>query len=166
MPVEADHLIRRADVRDIPDFIDLRRRMFEEVGFEDTSAMTAASHDYFARAIPSGEFVALVAVSADETIVGSAGIAAYTLPPKPLEPSGRFGYISSMYVLPDQRKRGIAQRLLDGLITTADDMDLVWVTLHASEMGQPLYERSGFGSWNEMGLHIPTAIADRKAAEP
>ena len=166
MPIQADYLIRRADVRDIPDFIDLRARMFEEVGFDDIASMTAASQEYFARAIPSGEFVALVAVSSDETIVGSAGIAAYTLPPKPLEPSGRFGYISSMYVLPDQRKRGIAQRLLDALITTADDMDLVWVTLHASEMGRPLYERSGFGSWNEMGLHIPTAVAGRNTAQP
>jgi GNAT superfamily N-acetyltransferase len=135
--------------------------MFTEVGFEDISDVNVASLAYFERTIPTGEFVGFIAVTADNTVVGSAGLACYAIPPKPIEPAGRFGYISSMYVLSEHRRQGLAGGLLDEIITTAHEMNLTWVTLHASEMGRPIYVRIGFSAWKEMGLHIPSAIADR-----
>ena len=152
-----DYSIHSLTVDDIEVLIDLRGRMFEEVGFEDTTTMNAPSVEYFTQAIPSGEFAAFGALSPSDGIVGVAGLSTYQMPPKPTRPDGRFGYVSSMYVLPAHRQRGLARRLLAALTMHAETLDLTWLTLHASQMGQPLYEDIGFQEMNEMALYLPSA---------
>jgi ribosomal protein S18 acetylase RimI-like enzyme len=154
----SDYDIRRLTVADIPAFIDLRGRMFTEVGFKDLDDLNDVSADYFTHAVPSEEFIGYVAISETDAVVGSAGMSLYTMPPKPIQADGRFGYVSSMYVLSEHRRNGLARRMMRALIEYADEIDLVWITLHASKMGQPIYESIGFKVWKEMGLHVPTAM--------
>lgn len=165
MSHEAEYRIRRATVDDIPVFIDFRSRMFREVGMTDVAGVEAVSPAYFSRTIPSGEFIALLAESVDGDVVGSAGLVPYTMPPKPRQPDGRFGYVSSMYVLPEHRRRGLAHRLMQAIIDAADGLGLTWITLHASPAGRPIYEEIGFEAWAEMGIHVPTAIEQRPGDE-
>jgi GNAT superfamily N-acetyltransferase len=81
------------------------------------------------------------------------------MPPKPLQPDGCFGYLSSMYVMPDHRRRGLAGRLTRAVVDCAHELGLTWVMLHASPAGRQIYEAAGFTEFDEMGLHVPTAVA-------
>ena len=103
-------------------------------------------------------FIGIIAISPEGETVGSAGMSHYTMPPKPIQHDGRFVYVSSMYVLHEHRNRGLAKKMMDVLIKTAAEIGVTWMTLHASEMGRPIYESIGFKAWKEMGLHVPTAV--------
>jgi GNAT superfamily N-acetyltransferase len=148
------YTIRRARVTDMEPFIDLRHRMFVEVGFQVTEDLQRASIDYFPKALDTEGFVGFIAVTDDDKIVGSVGLSPYQMPPKPIQPDGRFGYVSSMYALPDHRKRGIANQLMNALIEHARVIGLGWLTLHTSEMGRPIYSAIGFNPLNEMSLRL------------
>ena len=124
--------------------------------FSDVEELGDVSAEYFVGAIPSEQFVGFVALSGDD-IVGSAGLSTYEMPPKPLRHDGRFGYISSMYVLPDHRRQGLGTQLLAAIMAHAESIGLTWMTLHVSPMGRPIYEAAGFESWDEMALHLPSA---------
>lgn len=49
-----------------------------------------------------------------------------------------------MYTAPEYRRRGIAFHTLDLLVKEAKKMGISQITLEATEMGRPLYERYGF----------------------
>ena len=118
--------------------------------------LDAVSAGFLMHAIPRDEFVGFVAEASDGGVVGSVGLSPYQMPPKPIQHDGRFGYVSSMYVLPNHRRHGLGRRLLAAVVDHATSMGLTWLTLHASSMGRPIYESVGFESWNEMGLHVPS----------
>ena len=80
------------------------------------------------------------------------------MPPKPMEPNGRFGYISSMFVVPEHRGHGLAGRLMAALIDKAENLGINLLSLQASEAGRPIYEKIGFSTWAEMGTNVPTML--------
>ena len=61
-------------------------------------------------------------------------------------------FISSMYTVPELRRKGIGGRLLRAALDHAWERGITDVTLHASESGRSLYESFGFKSTNEMRL--------------
>jgi ribosomal protein S18 acetylase RimI-like enzyme len=68
----------------------------------------------------------------------------FVRPPYPGNLAGREAYLLNMYTLPDYRKQGIANALLDAMAAEAIARGFGKVWLHASEAGRPLYERIGF----------------------
>ena len=58
-----------------------------------------------------------------------------------LEPKGR---VSSLFVAPQHRRKGIASRLLERLIEEAKILGFEVVTTEASEFSKPLFEKHGF----------------------
>ena len=67
--------------------------------------------------------------------------------------SGMKAYIMNMFTHPDYRRQGIAYRTLDTLIKDAKRMGITDISLEATDMGRPLYEKYGFIKMdNEMEL--------------
>lgn len=67
--------------------------------------------------------------------------------------TGQKAYIMNMYTHPDYRRRGIGIRTLDLLVKEALNRGVTSITLEATAMGQPLYEKYGFIKMNhEMEL--------------
>jgi ribosomal protein S18 acetylase RimI-like enzyme len=60
--------------------------------------------------------------------------------------------IINVYVEPDWRQQGIAERLMRHMIDFARKSGIPSLVLHASEAGRPLYERLGFTPTGEMRL--------------
>jgi len=54
------------------------------------------------------------------------------------------GWIGMMLVDERHRKRGYGSAMLNRLVRIADEMELEWVGLDATEFGEPLYRRKGF----------------------
>lgn len=112
------------------------------------------TYNYFKENIQNGSFVAFVAVEKDE-IISTSGLCFYTVPPTYGNTNGLVAYIMNMYTKPQYRKQGIASQLLDCIVNEAKSKNCTKVTLNASEMGKPLYQKYGFKDLqNEMVYYI------------
>ena len=72
---------------------------------------------------------------------------------KPLGPRiarGRQGIVLNVYTEPAWRRRGVARRLMESVLTWAREVELESLVLHASEEGRALYEHLGFAPTSEM----------------
>jgi GNAT superfamily N-acetyltransferase len=78
---------------------------------------------------------------------------------QPRSPSPRFAttaipYLFSIYTEPEYRGRGIATRIVQTLVATADARGYPRVELFATEAGRGLYERLGFRPTTHMRLTL------------
>ena len=155
--MDASITIRLATIKDIPDLIHLRHLMFEWMGH--TEKLNLDTNDienekYFQRAIPDSSFIGWLAFTKNNKAIASGGLVIDQHPPGPSNPSGKIGYIMDISVEPDFRKQGIAKEILKRILMYLKDKNITLVSLHASEMGKSLYEKSGFRPTNEMRLKM------------
>ena len=60
-----------------------------------------------------------------------------------------FTYIMNMYTNPEDRRLGIAYKTLDMLIRDTKSKGITAISLEATDMGRPLYEKYGFVKKND-----------------
>jgi ribosomal protein S18 acetylase RimI-like enzyme len=155
--VEDGITIRQATVADVDDLVQLRRMMFEAMGFDDPAKLDAgdaAASAYFARAIPGGEFQGWLAVTPDGEPVSTCGLVIDQHPPGPGNLSGKTGYIMNVVTHPAYRRRSLARRLVQATLAWLSEHDVQRAELHATDMGRPLYEELGFAAHTGMRLEM------------
>jgi ribosomal protein S18 acetylase RimI-like enzyme len=155
--VDGEIAIRRATVADVDDLVRLRRVMFEAMGFDDPAKLDAgdaAAADYFAQAIPSGEFQGWLAVTPAGEAVSTCGLVIDQHPPGPGNLSGKTGYIMNVVTHPAYRRNGLARRLVQAALAWLDERGIQRAELHATDMGRPLYEELGFAAHTGMRLEM------------
>ena len=79
------------------------------------------------------------------------------VPPGVRNLAGVQAYALGMYVMPVLRRRGVARALMMRSIECAQEHGAALVTLHASDLGRPLYERLGFTLTSEMRFFTENA---------
>lgn len=149
-------IYKQATVEDLDFLVKTRIEVLRAAnGLDDTVDMSEVeeqSRDYYREALGSGEHVAYL-VFDGEVLAGAGGISFYRLLPTYHNPTGENGYIMNMYTRPAYRRRGIAYKTLDLLVAAARERGVARVTLEATRMGRPLYEKYGFvGLGDEMEL--------------
>jgi GNAT superfamily N-acetyltransferase len=153
---------RRADMRDIADLVDYRVRFLKELGArkgrrpreDETRILKEKLREYFSKAIPSKDFLALLA-EYEGKIVGTGALVAWQRPPKyGALVSGRAGYIFNLYTVPEARRKGICTRLLNELVKEAKALGLKYLHLRASEDGIRIYRRAGFAEPEDLELQL------------
>jgi GNAT superfamily N-acetyltransferase len=159
-PARAPIRIRDASVDDVVALARHRAEMFRDMGRLHDDAyerLVRASTDYFVRAIPTGEYVAWVAITTTppETIVGGAGVQLRPLLPRPDEAgshlvAGLEGIVVNVFTERPWRRRGVAELVMRQVLAWADARRLGRLVLHASPEARALYERLGFVATNEM----------------
>ncbi|MBQ7919741.1 MAG: GNAT family N-acetyltransferase [Lachnospiraceae bacterium] len=77
-------------------------------------------------------------------IVGTGIVFYYDSVPSRSNPRGKNAYVTSLYVEPKYRKRGIARAIMTELTSKAASRGYEIIMLNASDMGRPLYEKMGF----------------------
>ena len=88
-----------------------------------------------------------------DRFAGAGGVSFYRVMPTYHNPTGWKAYIMNMYTHPDYRRQGIAYHTLDLLVKEARQAGIPLITLEATSMGRPLYEKYGFvGMRDEMEL--------------
>lgn len=118
----------------------------------DMGEVEGQSYDYYQRAIPDGTHIAYLAFDGEQ-VVGAGGVSFYQLMPTYHNPSGKKAYIMNMYTDPAYRRKGVAFHTLDLLVQEAKEKGVAAISLEATEMGRPLYEKYGFVKMeNEMEL--------------
>ena len=63
-------------------------------------------------------------------------------------------YAHSVYTEVAYRRKGLARRILNAMIDDCRANEWPRISLHASELGRPLYESLGFVDTNEMRLML------------
>lgn len=149
---------RRAGLEDLELLVRTRIEVLRAAnGLPDTADMSDVeeqSRGYYRAALESGEHVAYLVFDGGE-LAGAGGVSFYRLLPTYHNPSGENGYIMNMYTRPACRRRGIAYKTLDLLVAAARERGVSRITLEATRMGRPLYEKYGFvGLGDEMELPL------------
>lgn len=134
---------RKLEEADLDVFIELRILQLQEEGAEATFDLKPYLWDYYIRHIHDKTFVSWLAVD-EGKIVGTSGMSFVEKPPYYSCPSGKIGLLSSMYVVKEYRRRGIARLLLDKVVNEAKNYGCAAVQITASDMGVLLYTDYGF----------------------
>ena len=118
----------------------------------DMSVVKEESNHYYRDALTNDTHVAYL-IFDDNEWVGAGGISFFKVMPTFHNPTGRKAYIMNMYTKPEYRRNGIAYKTLDLLIEEAKRNGITAISLEATDMGRPLYEKYGFVKMNdEMAL--------------
>lgn len=87
--------------------------------------------------------------------IGTGIVFYYDSVPSPFNITGKNSYITSMYVEPSYRRKGIGAEILERVIECVKKRGVKVIFLSASEMGRPLYVKRGFAdSKNGMMLDL------------
>lgn len=109
----------------------------------DMAEVEAQSWDYYRKALSDGTHTAYLVFDGDR-FTGAGGISYYRVMPTYHNPSGNKAYIMNMYTNPDYRRLGIAMKTLELLVADAKEKGIKAISLEATDMGRPLYEKFGF----------------------
>ncbi len=118
----------------------------------DMSEVKEQSYNYYKKALRDGTHIAYL-VFDKSRFAGAGGVSFFQVMPTYHNPSGKKAYIMNMYTSPEYRRKGIAYKTLDMLVKDAKSMGITAISLEATVMGRPLYEKYGFIKMNnEMEL--------------
>lgn len=118
----------------------------------DMSEVEKQSYDYYKKALADGSHIGYL-VFDGEAFAGAGGVSFFQVMPTYHNTSGKKAYIMNMYTAPEYRRRGIAWQTLDKLVKEAKERGIFAISLEATDMGRPLYEKYGFVKMNhEMEL--------------
>ena len=114
----------------------------------DMSEVETQSRTYYQKALKDDTHVAYL-VFDDEKVVGAGSVSFFGVMPTFHNPTGQKAYIMNMYTNPEYRRQGIAYRTLDLLVKEAKSRGISAISLEATDMGRPLYEKYGFVKMND-----------------
>lgn len=109
----------------------------------DMSEVERQSREYYKRALADGSHTAYF-VFDGQRLIGTGGMSYYSVMPTCDVPTGKKAYVMNMYTDPGYRRQGIAYRTLELLVADAKARGVEHITLEATDMGRPLYEKYGF----------------------
>lgn len=109
----------------------------------DMSLVEQESRTYYEKALKGNRHIAYL-VYDGKRFIGAGGVSFYQVMPTYHNPSGKKAYIMNMYTHPDYRRQGIAFHTLDLLVKEAEWKGIENISLEATRMGRPLYEKYGF----------------------
>ena len=129
---------------DIELLMESRLTMLKEVNnlpddYEYSQDLIDNSRDYFL----NGDQTTVLALD-DGKIAGCASISYITIMPTFSHPTGRRAHLMNVYSAPEYRGQGIAKKMVTMLIEEAWNRGATEISLDATKMGRPLYEKLGF----------------------
>ena len=146
---------RKATAEDAALITQHRKAMFADAGDAPEATLDAMSRSFepwVKRMLGEGKYAGWITSDGDRP-VASAGLLVLDWAPHFLDPAGEHrGYVLNVFVEPEYRGRGLAQTLMKECIAEARRRGIRVVALHASAKGQPVYEKLGFKTSNEMLL--------------
>jgi GNAT superfamily N-acetyltransferase len=110
---------------------------------EERIIFEQANLEYFRKTLCDNTFISWIALD-DEVIIATSGLSFSVVPPFYPASDGKVAYIMNMYTFPNYRKQGIGTELFKRIVDEAKQLGYKKITLNATDMGKPLYEKYGF----------------------
>jgi GNAT superfamily N-acetyltransferase len=160
METRATFAIRQATVDDLDFLVRHRCEMFKDMGKlqpEGYNDLARETRKILVRGLKTGDYLGWVVTPSDQPdkVIAGAGIQFRHRFPYPKQ-DGKIArayteaYILNVYTEKEWRRNGLAEMLINEILNWSRKNHIGNVTLHASEMGRPIYERMGFRQTNEM----------------
>jgi GNAT superfamily N-acetyltransferase len=136
-----------------------REEMFRESNAPGRSddllrEMTAAFRVWLRPRLRDGSYFGYIAEE-ESAIVGGIGLMVIDWPPHPSHPyEDRRGYVLNVFVEPSHRGRGVAKMLMRLGEEEFATRGVSFAILHATRMGRPLYEKTGWAQTSEMSKQM------------
>lgn len=151
-----DLIYKRATLEDINTLVETRIEVLRAANKlcadTDMGEVERQSYLYYQKALSDGSHIAYL-VFDESGCIGTGGVSFFQVMPTYHNPSGKKAYIMNMYTNPKYRRKGIAYKTLDMLIKEIKSKGISSISLEATDMGRPLYEKYGFVKMNsEMKL--------------
>ena len=149
-----DLIYKRATLEDINTLVETRIEVLRAANklCADMGEVERQSYLYYQKALSDGSHIAYL-VFDESGCIGTGGVSFFQVMPTYHNPSGKKAYIMNMYTNPKYRRKGIAYKTLDMLIKEIKSKGISSISLEATDMGRPLYEKYGFVKMNsEMEL--------------
>lgn len=141
------YLYHKAGREDLDILVKTRLEMLRAVNkipeSEDLTEVAGSCRAYYSESFEKDSHVAYL-VFDGEAFIGCGGISFYQVMPNIKNPSGMKAYIMNIYTNPRYRGKGIATKVVDLLVTEAHKRNIQKISLDATKMGRPVYERYGF----------------------
>ncbi len=109
----------------------------------DMKEVEKQSYEYYKSSLTENMHTAYLVYCGDR-FIGAGGISYFRVMPTYHNPTGYKAYVMNMYTVPEYRRKGVAYKTLDLLVADAKDRGINAISLEATDMGRPLYERYGF----------------------
>ena len=109
----------------------------------DLGPVEKGCRDYYSDSFEKDIHVAYLVYDGEE-FAGCGGISFYQVMPTYANPTGRKAYIMNIYTVAKYRGQGMATNVVDLLVKEALIRNIHDITLRATEMGRPIYQRYGF----------------------
>nr|WP_314860117.1 GNAT family N-acetyltransferase [uncultured Undibacterium sp.] len=139
--------IRLATSKDLLEITELRMRLFEDAaefnGQGPDEAVRLATITYFAESIENHLSMTWVA-DIDGRVVSLGSLAFFNRPPFPSNLTGKEAYLFNMYTLPEHRKKGYGNAILQHAMSYARNHGITKIWLDATDDGRRLYTSAGF----------------------
>lgn len=120
----------------------------------DMEEVRRQTRRYYQTALPDGSHIAYLVFDGSR-FAGAGGVSFFQVMPTYHNPSGKKAYIMNVYTCPGYRRQGVAFKTLDLLVQDARRRGVTAISLEATTMGRPLYEKYGFVKMNdEMELPV------------
>lgn len=149
--------IRAATLEDEETLLAQRRAMFFDIGYQDPQVLdTMASlfRIWLRQKMQTGEYRAWLVVAPDSSVAAGAGLWLMDWPPMVFAMGSPRANILNVYTQPENRRQGLARRLMTVILDWCRENRIQAVILHASDEGRPLYESLGFRPTKEMRLML------------
>lgn len=151
-----DLIYKRATLEDINTLAETRIEVLKAANKlcadTDMGEVERQSYLYYQKALSDGSHIAYL-VFDESGCIGTGGVSFFQVMPTYHNPSGKKAYIMNMYTNPKYRRKEIAYKTLDMLIKEINSKGISSISLEATDMGRPLYEKYGFVKMNsEMEL--------------
>ncbi|MES2704522.1 MAG: GNAT family N-acetyltransferase [Bacteroidota bacterium] len=136
---------------DVDIVTDYRMAFSDELNGKQSEAIERNLRDnlnaYFKAELGRNYICWYASVNGDVAAIGGLGIR--VVPGNIKNPSGVWGYIMSIYTVPQYRRQGLCKQILERLVNTARERGVTAFELHATKEGEPVYVQSGFVQHSE-----------------
>lgn len=138
------HLATEADIEILVEYrIRFMNDFWGEQAQEITDELRKNLSAYYSKATAAQSHIGWFAKDGD-SVVAIGGILVREQPGNFKVPSGKVGYIINMYTVPEYRRKGISNTILNKLLESGKAAGIAAFELHATKAGEPLYIKNGF----------------------
>ncbi|WP_026658999.1 GNAT family N-acetyltransferase [Butyrivibrio sp. AC2005] len=141
--------IKISTKNDIERLMSIRFEMLKVVNnlpeeYEYSDEIINESRDYFL----NGDQMTVLAIDGD-AVIGCASMSFLRIMPTFDHPTGKRAHLMNVYTRHEYRRQGIAQKMVELLIEKTWEKGDTEISLDATTLGRPLYERIGFSDSTE-----------------
>jgi GNAT superfamily N-acetyltransferase len=130
-------------------FNDMYPQLTNEI--EESRAQT---QQWLREKLSEGSLVGFIVRTQDSLAVGSGCLWVRKEQPNPMRTRLEAPYLMSMFTEKNFRRRGVARLIVKNAIAWSRQHGYDRINLHATEVGEPLYEEFDFKLTNEMQLKL------------